>query len=310
MKKIKMKNQQKLTVEETFKLFIASSSAKGLTEKTLKTYQHHFNAVFKRADSTIDITEFSQQQMNELIAELRKEGLSDNSINSYTRTLKAFFSWCNANGYTNFNISLYKASEAIQETYTDEELLLLLEKPKKNCSFAEYRNWVIINFLINSGCRAMTIRNIQNQDVDLINHQIVLRHTKSRKNQVIPLCNEMVVILKNYMNVRNGSAEEYLFCNEFGGQMKEGGLRYAIIRYNTSRGVSKTSIHAFRHTFARKYLIDCGGDAFTLQKIMGHSTLAMTKHYCNIFNADIVKDYDKRSPLTQLSNSRGTAIKK
>ena len=87
-----MKHQQKLTVEETFKLFIASSSAKGLTEKTLKTYQHHFNAVFKRTDSTIDIADFSQQQMNELIAEMRKEGLSDNSINSYTRTLKAFFS--------------------------------------------------------------------------------------------------------------------------------------------------------------------------------------------------------------------------
>lgn len=91
MKKIKMKHQQKLTVEETFKLFIASSSAKGLTEKTLKTYQHHFNAVFKRADNSLDIAEFSQKQMNELIAELRKEGLSDNSINSYTRTLKVLY---------------------------------------------------------------------------------------------------------------------------------------------------------------------------------------------------------------------------
>ena len=56
MMKIKMKRQQKLTVEETFKLFIASSSARGLTEKTLKTYQQHFNAVFKRADSSFDKT--------------------------------------------------------------------------------------------------------------------------------------------------------------------------------------------------------------------------------------------------------------
>ena len=187
-----MKTQQKLSTEEAFKLFIASSSAKGLTEKTLSTYQQHFKAISRRTDVSADIGNFQQKQINEMIAQMRKEGLSDNSINSYTRTLKTFFSWCNENGYNSFNISLYKASEIVKETYTDEELLLLLKKPNKNCSFTEYRNWVIVNFLINSGCRASTIRNIQNQDVDLNNHQIVLRHTKNRKSQVIPLCNEMV----------------------------------------------------------------------------------------------------------------------
>nr|MBQ8253020.1 tyrosine-type recombinase/integrase [Lachnospiraceae bacterium] len=69
------------------------------------------------------------------------------------------------------------------------------------------------------------------------------------------------------------------------------------------RGVQKTSIHLFRHTFARKYLIDCGGDAFTLQKLLGHSTLAMTKHYCTIFDADLTKNYDNFSPLAQMKSN-------
>ena len=72
-------------------------------------------------------------------------------------------------------------------------------------------------------------------------------------------------------------------------------MRQSIARYNTRRGVRKTSIHLFRHTFARKYLIDCGGDAFTLQKLLGHSTLAMTKHYCAIYDADLTKNYDNFS---------------
>ena len=90
------------------------------------------------------------------------------------------------------------------------------------------------------------------------------------------------------------------FPNEFNGQMSENCLVSAIQRYNRSRGVTKTSIHLFRHTFARKYLLDCGGNAFTLQKLLGHSTLEMTRKYCELFNADIVRDYDSHSPLSSI----------
>ena len=82
------------------------------------------------------------------------------------------------------------------------------------------------------------------------------------------------------------------------------GLRLAITRHNQSRGVEKTSAHLYRHTFARKYLVDCGGDALMLQKILGHSTLKMTKHYCAIYDADIAKDYDRFSPLAQMNQPK------
>ena len=100
----------------------------------------------------------------------------------------------------------------------------------------------------------------------------------------------MVSILREYQQIRGGGPTDYLFCDEMGNQFSENGLRLAVARYNKSRGVDKTSVHLFRHTFARKYLIDCGGNAFTLQKLLGHSTLKMTKHYCNVFDADIAKN--------------------
>jgi integrase/recombinase XerD len=112
------------------------------------------------------------------------------------------------------------------------------------------------------------------------------------------------------MEIRAGGRNEYLFCDEFGGFLTENALRLAIRKYNTSRGVERTSIHAFRHSFARKYLVDCGGDAFTLQKLMGHSTLKMTRHYCNIFNSDLVENHELHSPLAQMSRSKQKAIKK
>jgi len=47
-----------------------------------------------------------------------------------------------------------------------------------------------------------------------------------------------------------------------------------------------------------------GGNAFTLLKLMGRSTLKMIKHYCTIFDADIARNYDSFSPLAQISKPR------
>ena len=297
------------TIEETFSDFIISKKTKGLAEKTLQSYQSQFQAVARHMDVKMDIALLQKADLDAMIISMRDASLSPNSINSYTRTLKSFFSWCNEQGITRLNIPLYKAEETVKETYSDAELAALLKKPDiRKATFAEYRDWVIINFLLNCGSRAATVRAIQIRDVDLDGGMVFYRHTKNRKAQVIPLCSAMVAILREYLRHRGGEAADYLFCTETGSQLTENGLRQSIARYNTRRGVQKTSIHLFRHTFARKYLIDCGGDAFTLQKLLGHSTLAMTKHYCAIFDADLTKNYDNFSPLAQLK-SNSTRIK-
>ena len=162
---------------------------------------------------------------------------------------------------------------------------------------------MIINLLLNNGCRAATIRNIKIKDLDLENRVIYLRHTKNKRSQVIPLCESLCITLKEYLRIRGGNADDYLFPNEFGEQQTENGLRCTIAKYNKRRGIEKTSIHMFRHTFAKKFLIDCGGNAFTLQHLLGHSTLDMTKHYCAIFDADIAKNYEDLSPLVQMKNN-------
>ena len=305
----KIKLVVRATIEETFSDFIISKKTKGLAEKTLQSYQSQFQAVARHMDVKMDIAMLQKADLDAMIISMRDASLSPNSINSYTRTLKSFFSWCNEQGITRLNIPLYKAEETVKETYSDAELAALLKKPDiRKATFAEYRDWVIINFLLNCGSRAATVRAIQIRDVDLDGGMVFYRHTKNRKAQVIPLCSAMVAILREYLRHRGGEAADYLFCTETGSQLTENGLRQSIARYNTRRGVQKTSIHLFRHTFARKYLIDCGGDAFTLQKLLGHITLAMTKHYCAIFDADLTKNYDNFSPLAQMK-ANSTRIK-
>ena len=139
MAKISMK--MSVSVSETFEDFILSRKAKGLSEKTLATYQQHFSAIGKHLSTDIPVDELCKEDLERMIAKMRDASLSSNSIRSYTRTLKSFFSWCNAEGVTRLNIPLYKAEETVKETYSDAELVRLLKKPNlRKCRFPEYRN--------------------------------------------------------------------------------------------------------------------------------------------------------------------------
>ena len=54
--------------------------------------------------------------------------------------------------------------------------------------------------------------------------------------------------------------------------------------------------HRFRHTFARQFLMN-GGDIFSLQKILGHSSLEVVKMYVNLMTSDILDQHHKFSPV-------------
>lgn len=302
-KRIEMKCEV-LSFNELFPRFVAAKTAEGVSEKTVKMYYSHWKCIGKHLDLDKSFDNTTQDDINNVVVSMRRSDLAHNSISSYTRVLRTFLKWCRQQGYTNLVMPPIKDRETVKETYSDEELKVLIQKPDRDCDFTEYRNWVIVNFLLNCGCRAATIRNIQNRDVDLSARQVAFRHTKTGKIQIIPLCTLMINILRDYMTIRQGSPSEYLFCNEYGEMLTENALREAIYKYNHRRGIQKTSLHAFRHTFARKYLVDCRGDAFTLQKLLGHSTLQMTKHYCTIYDSDISRNFDSISPLAQLQKSK------
>lgn len=299
------------TLLEAFQAFILDKRAAGLAEKTLESYIFHFQSVAKYLDPDTPLPEITDARIKEVVNCLVKADLSKNTVRSYTATLKTFFSWCRSEGLSEVNVKLYKGEESVPETYTKEELHKLLRKPNlQKCEFGEYRNWVIINLLVNNGIRAATVRSIQNRDVMLEASVILCRHTKRRIAQAIPLSPSLIRILSQYMHIRKGKPEDYLFPNLTGEQLTESALRHTIMRYNKARGVEKTSIHMFRHTFARMYLVECGGDALKLQKLLGHTTLQMTQHYVRLFDTDLVKDFQDHSPLEALQPQRIVLRKK
>lgn len=294
----------KKSLREAFDEFLAYKKSEGLAKKTIESYVYQMKAIWHYIDPETSIYTISNADIRELIATLADRGGSPNTVRSYTAALQTFFTWARSEGYSDVHVKLYKGVETAPETYTEEELMKLLEKPKmRKCTFVEYRSWVIVNLLVNNGLRAGSIRAILNCDVDLDNSCIMLRHTKNRRVQLIPLSTTMSQILTGYMEIRKGAPSDCLFCECDGSPMSETALSDSLERYNRSRGVERTGIHKFRHTFARMY-ITAGGNALKLQKLLGHSTLRMTEHYVNLYDRDILDGYDEESPLEALQRKR------
>ena len=240
---------------------------------------------------------------------LEEQGCNPRTVNTYFRAYRAFAYYCMEEGWIPVRKISIKTSKApIKQVYSEEELKKLMKKPKTS-DFTEYRNWVIVNYMLATGNRLSSIVALNIEDIDLESGYINVNVQKNKKPVTIPLVKQMRRILKEYISLYRNLEEDLelsptdpLFCNRFGERLTGDGLINAISKYNKRRGVEKTSIHLFRHTFAKSWILS-GGDLFSLQKMLGHSSLDMVKNYANLYSRDIK---DKAEEFSFLSNTRRT----
>lgn len=311
MAKIKMQplDVETVTLEECFADYMAKCRARNLSDKTLEIYEVRFS-VFQKCLSGKELkpSEIDQDVIDGFILYLQKRGCNDITVQSYIRDIRSFFYYLMNNGFTpEFKIKLPKADKKIKETYTDEELKKLLKKPNlKRCEFNEYKTWVFSNYLLATGNRISTVLNLQIRDLNFDNCIIQLNKMKNRKAQIVPMASSLAVILKEYLTYRKGEPDDYVFCNSYGGQGEIRSYQEMLAKYNKARGVNKTSAHLYRHTFAKRWILN-GGDIFRLQKLLGHSDLTVVKEYVNMFSSDLSKDYSDYNPLDTLGTVRNQA---
>ena len=150
-------------------------------------------------------------------------------------------------------------------------------------------------------------------DINYRKEEITVRQTKTNKAYITPLSKALAVVVKEYVRMWRSEAtdEQYLFCNIGEEQLTVNALKHSITHYNRSRGVEKISVHALRHTFAKDWIRNTG-DAFRLQKLLGHTSLDMTRNYVNMFTEDLKKDFEDYNPLDVLKKgaSRTQSVKK
>lgn len=292
----------KWTIEEGFEQFMRSCRIKNLRPATMDDYQNGYKKFKKFYEEhtpwATQCGNITKRDIEDYILYLRGCDIRDTSVNTYLRNIRTFLNFLFENdACIPFKIPVRKVDKQIKNCYTSEELVKLLQKPNmKIASFAQFRNWVIVNFLLGTGVRAQTLIEVKNKDIDLKNGRIDLRYTKGRKAYIIPLSLRLADILVEYMRTRGGEADDFLFTNDEGKPITSEGLKSAIQRYNVSRGVDKTSIHLFRHTFAKRAVMG-GMDVFSLQKMLGHSDLTVSREYVEMFADDLAQSFSTFNPL-------------
>ncbi|MFC2059191.1 tyrosine-type recombinase/integrase, partial [Chloroflexota bacterium] len=84
-------------------------------------------------------------------------------------------------------------------------------------------------------------------------------------------------------------------------------IKLVFSRLAKSSGVGRLHAHLCRHTFAINYLLN-GGDIFSLQHILGHTTLEMGKHYLHFTSSQVTAQHRKYSPMDKLHNEDSNSL--
>lgn len=293
-------------------IYIRTLHVKNMREDTKKYYIENMKyGFYKYYDKDKSINELTQDDINGYVLYLQSKDIKDTTINIYLKALKTVIIFYKKKFWIDKNITVMFVKEDKQqvEGYTDEEIAVLIKKPNmKEITFPQYRNWVIVNFLCCTAARRSTIINIHKEDLDLENGYCKFRHTKNRKPLTLPITLSMINILKEYIEYLPVDCP-YLFPTVNKEKMKERGLTRAIEDYNRSRGIERTSIHAFSHWWAKKSVIN-GITIVQLQHLLGHSNLEILKHYVEMQTQDLNYKDIAQNPLEsiKLENTKGKNI--
>jgi len=176
-------------------------------------------------------------------------------------------------------------------------------------TFTGMRDRLIISLLYDTGMRSTELCMAELSDWDADSQSILIRHGKGDKSRTVYFGVSTAKLLQQYLIRRGTQATNRIIVNSYG--MPVDRYRVRIIVNNAGKRVGiKTTTHLLRHSFAVAMLRN-GADVFTVQKMLGHSSLQMTLHYSKLADGDVSAKHRLYSPsdrLKQLQTGR-TKIK-
>jgi site-specific recombinase XerD len=234
--------------------------------------------------------------------------LSGATVQGYTRALKAFFAWAEREEYVPTNlmakIPVPKAEAKVITTFSEAQIQSLFSLCLSSNANST-RNTVILLLLFDCGLRVSELVGVELDDINQEEGIIKIRKAKGSKERYVPVGNVAQRFLWKYINTSRPKPITphitSLLLNERGLPLSGNGVQQILRRYSKKAGITGTrcSPHTCRHTFAKNYLMN-GGDIFSLQKILGHSSLASVRIYLNLFATDIKKQHQQFSPVDSM----------
>lgn len=235
----------------------------------------------------------TKAQLDEMVVRMRERGLKPTGCNCLCRAINAYLKW---SGSTH-KIRPFKEPDSVLPVFTEQQFKRLIAwKPR---SKYQRRLHLLILFLLDTGCRISEALGLRVSEIDLDNLLVKL-DGKGRKQRIVPISLELRKAIVRFCTDRARKPDLLLFASR---------VETTWVRRNILRDVKRVcrtlgfeppirTLHAFRHTFAVNYLRR-GGTVFHLQKVLGHSTLEMTRRYANLVTADLQVVHERVSLLSK-----------
>jgi len=236
--------------------------------------------------------------------QLRERGQSSITINRTYGALRCFFRYLSQERVipaTPFSlIEKPKVEKKLIRPLNMDQVRLLLAQPKTK-TFCGFRNWVMMLLMLDTGLRLGEVLGLRRDRIDWQASRLTVLG-KGDKERAVPFGAAVKKALWDYSQWRGDVAgQDIFFLDQFGGQICSRHFQIMLKRYGNAAKIEgvRVSPHTLRHTFATQYILN-GGDAFSLQAMLGHSTLEMVKIYVRLANRDVALQHQRYSPIDKL----------
>ncbi|WP_025026666.1 tyrosine-type recombinase/integrase [Caldalkalibacillus mannanilyticus] len=314
-------------LDDLFEKFYHAKITEGRSKRTLTSYRENYNFFVSYMDDcgvarnvenvTVDlIRDYISFMLQEKVQfeghpfkpkSVEKIGLSPITVNLRLKPLRTLFKFLVREGlYTENPFEMIKKVEeedSIIEILTVRQLQSLLEAPNKR-SYAGFRDYVLMNLLLDSFCRINEVLMLKEQDIDGETCSIKVRaeNSKSKRSKQIPIQKQTLKLLFELTRENKEFETDYIFLANYGEVLTANQFRHRLRDYAKSAGLNcRVHPHLFRHTSATMFL-EAGGDIRHLQMLLGHKDLRMVMRYTHLSLKSLTDQHNKYSPLNQVFN--------
>lgn len=199
----------------------------------------------------------------------------------------------------------------VMRSLSKEELYRLLSPSTNGAREGKWalRDRTIMTYFADSGARLGEVAGLTWQDV-----KVATAYVKGKTGErEVPLGPEVHGLLNKLKawNEANFGPSNHVFLGKKSTPLTKRGVQKVVKRAFRRAGFTgpRCSPHTLRHTFGRLWVAE-GGDQFTLQRILGHTTMEMVKRYVNMNTEEMIRQHQKFSPLrTQAQAAQGQLMK-
>jgi integrase/recombinase XerD len=220
----------------------------------------------------------------------RQDKLTAQSIETYARAIRAFFSYLHREEMIDHNpmakVKMPKVIKKVVPTFSDKEVERLLAQPNKKTDRG-FRDYALMLTLVDTAARLSEIADLSVDDADIENGYLRVLG-KGGEERYIPFGYKVAKALLKYRLRHRPTpiGTDRFWLTVSGAPLGAERIEKIVKEYGRKAGLKRCYPHKLRHTSSVLYLRN-GGDPFSLQKKLGHSSLQMTRHYANLADSDV-----------------------